>query len=53
MKANPLKIEPCVECPYPTNFTVSTLDVNENKERYAVHCRKCGDSWIEETNNYE
>lgn len=48
MSARPLKIEPCKECPYPTNYTVSTLSVNGAKEKFAVYCRECGDSWIEE-----
>jgi hypothetical protein len=48
MKARLPKIEPCIECPYPTNFTVNTLAVNGAQEKYAVHCRECGDSWIEE-----
>lgn len=48
MKARLPKIEPCIECPYPTNFTVITLAVNGAQEKYAVHCRECGDSWIEE-----
>lgn len=53
MKATPPKIEPCPDCPYPTNFTVNTLTVDSVKEKYAVHCRECGDSWIEEINTHE
>lgn len=48
MKATPPKIEPCIDCPYPTNFTVSILTINTTHEKYAVHCRECGDSWVEE-----
>ena len=50
MRVNLPKIEPCIECPYPTNFIVNTLAVNGVKEKYAVHCRECNDSWIEEVN---
>jgi transcription elongation factor Elf1 len=50
MPARLPKIEPCIECPYPTNYTVNTLSVNGAKEKFAVHCRECGDSWIEEVN---
>jgi len=48
MRVNLPKIEPCTDCPYPTNFIVNTLTVNGTKEKYAIHCRECNDSWIEE-----
>ena len=50
MKVNLPKVEPCIECPYPTNFMVNTLTINGAQEKYAVHCRECNDSWIEEVN---
>lgn len=48
MKIETSRIEPCPDCPYPTNFTASILSVDDGKERYAVSCRECGDSWVEE-----
>ena len=48
MKIEASKIEPCPDCPYPTNFTASILIADNEKERYAVSCRECGDSWVEE-----
>lgn len=47
MKIETSKIEPCPECPYPTNFTAALLAVSGSTERYAVSCRECGDSWVE------
>jgi len=47
MNIETYKIEPCSECPYPTNFTAALLAVSGSTERYAVSCRECGDSWVE------
>ncbi len=48
MRVNLPKIEPCIDCPYPTSFMVNTLSIDRTKEKYAIHCRQCNDSWIEE-----
>jgi len=44
------KIEPCPDCPIPTNYIVRNGLSNGNKCLY-IDCRECGDKWIEELEN--
>ena len=40
----------CPDCPYPCNFILTSLpktDFDDNKQRYDVRCRECGDYWVE------
>jgi hypothetical protein len=52
MPNNPkaITIEPCSECPVPTNFIIKNLPVDEaGRQRCGVECRECGDKWTEIT----
>lgn len=44
------KIDPCPDCPIPTNFIIRQ-GVSEGKKCLYVDCRECGDKWIEEIEN--
>ena len=45
-----IRIEPCYECPIPTNFIIKNLSVDEiGRQRFGVECRECGDKWTEIT----
>ena len=46
-----LDLQPCQDCPYPMNVLINPLPKKDGKERYAVTCRECGDSWTEITTN--
>lgn len=49
MKANNLKLEPCAECPYPMDITITPLPAkSDGCSRFGISCRECGDEWIEE-----
>ncbi len=40
----------CPDCKYPPNFILNALpkeDYEDNKQRYDVRCRDCGDYWVE------
>ena len=47
------KPTPCPDCPYPCNFAVTALTIEEHKQRYHIRCRECRDEWteIDEENN--
>jgi hypothetical protein len=43
-----LNLDPCPDCPVPTNFIVKPLPAKEEGcTRYGIECRECGDNWIE------
>lgn len=47
-KPKDIKIEPCSECPVPTNFIIKNLPVDDaGRQRCGVECRECGDKWTE------
>jgi len=46
-----LDIQPCPDCPYPMNILVNPLSQKDGKQRFAVTCRECGDSWTEVVTN--
>lgn len=40
----------CPDCKYPPNFIYNALpkeDYEDDKQRYDVRCRDCGDYWVE------
>jgi len=42
-----LKIDPCSDCPIPTNFIVTHLGKKDNNTKYGIECRECGEKWTE------
>jgi hypothetical protein len=42
-----LKIDPCAECPIPTNFIVTHLGKKDDNTKYGIECRECGEKWTE------
>jgi hypothetical protein len=46
MQQNKLNIEPCPDCPVPTNFIVKPGMSGDKKCLY-IDCRECGDKWTE------
>lgn len=42
-----LKIDPCADCPIPTNFIVTHLGKKDNNTKYGIECRECGEKWTE------
>lgn len=49
-KISDLNIEPCPDCPIPTNFIVKALPASPADNgctKFSVDCRECGDKWTE------